>query len=158
MEAQQIQDQVNARLELRAEHGHGRKTHSTGSPRPGKLVDWLADRFPRRGGCGDKTGPPAEGGIQKLDVLRACPLLRAVHGCGTPRTGQGVVDVARHDEPSLGQPGVQAGQVNPGQSGQRPPPRGSSSPAESSSRPPNACTIPAPPSVLALPPMPSTIV
>src|SRR5687767_3618630 len=41
--------------------------------------------------------------------------------CGTPRAGQWVVDVARHDEPSLGQPGVQAGQVNPGQSGQRPP-------------------------------------
>ena len=73
MEAQQIQNQVNARLQLRAEHGHSPKTHSTGSPCPGKLVDGLVGRFPRRGGCGDKPGPPAEGAIQKLDVLRARP-------------------------------------------------------------------------------------
>src|SRR4029450_8930941 len=113
--------QLNARLELSAEHGHRRKTHPTGGPGPGKLVEGLASRLPPSGGCGDKTGPPAEGGIKQLDVLRACPLLGAVDGCGTLRTGQWVVDVARHDEPSLGQPRIQAGQVNSVQSGKRAP-------------------------------------
>ena len=105
-----------------------------------------------------RSAQSVQGAVQPVDVLRTGALLRSEHRRGTVRPEQRVVHVAGHHDRGLTQPGAQPdrGRRRPGRP-VLPPPGGRSCPAASNSRAPSAWTMPAPPSVLALPPMPSTI-
>ena len=96
--------------------------------------------------------------VQLLDVVGVGALLRPVHRGGAVRSGQRVVHVAGHHDLGAGQAGVHPGQVEPVDVGQSAATVddlravGGEQPARRAREP-----CPAPPSVPALPPMPTTI-
>ena len=104
----------------------------------------------------------------RAQVARACSrvatsagvgaLLRAEDGGRAGRAEQRIVHVGGHDDLGRAQGGAQRGQVDAGQPGQARHRRARGRrPSASRSRAPSAWAMPAPPSVDALPPRPSTI-
>ena len=123
--------------------------------RPGAVA---AAPTPVHGGL-DDVGPAGERGVQRRHVVRRGALLRPVHrgravrrraaGCRRRWPPPRVVSASagcRPDRSTRSRSRERGAAVRPVRA-----------PSASSSRAPSACSMPAPPSVLALPPMPSTI-
>ena len=100
----------------------------------------------------------AERAVEQQDVLGVGTLLRPVHGRGTARAAQRVVDVARGNEGDRGCRHARRAAAGRCARGPRAsaPPGPTSPPAASRNRPPSACAMPTPPSFVALPPMHTT--
>ena len=152
-EAAQVQEVVDARPDL-----------ARPAARPRRIRDRPRHRLPgsarrsRRGRGGHQVRPVREGTVEQRDAspppppsaARRRPPLRTGRSAGCPRRRP-----PRTSSPPAGSPGRRAPAGRRRADSRRPPRR--TGPVDPDSRAPRAATIPAPPSVVALPPMPSTM-
>lgn len=104
----------------------------------------------------DEVRQPCEASLEGGDIIGIPPLLRAEHSRGSLRAEQRVVDIAREHHLDSREARVEPRQVNVDEPGERRA-AGLHGPPPVDSLTPSACSMPAPPSVHALPPTPSTI-
>ena len=141
VEPRLLHDQVHARMELERR----KPVREAQQPEPHAARRAGARRLAlTAAGCHlERVREPGEPRVEDPDLLRVGALLRPVRRGGAERSEQRVGDVARDPQARLREPRIQAGKVD----GRR----------SSSTRAPSARRIPAPPSLVALPPIPSAM-
>ena len=140
-EPDQVEHQVDARLQLGAEHGHGRRSRRR-RPRPRPAGRGRARGVPRPA-ASSSVGPARQRGVEQRDVVRARrpsagrrpPRPRSARAAGCPRRWRRPPAVGA----SRGCSPLRSTRSSPASAA---PPRGSSAPSASSSRAPSACNMP----------------
>ena len=153
VEADEVEHQVDARAQLGAQQRRRRRSRLRRRRRrpacPGGPASGLACHERRPSGSRAASSSATSSGV--------APFCGPKTAAAPRRPGQRVVDVAGDHELDAGHRSRERGSGRPTRRRpEPPPPRPTSLPSASSSRAPSACTMPAPPSVDALPPMPST--
>ena len=158
-EPDEVEHEADARLELGAEHGHGREP----DPARGRPPRALGRRGTRRvrlpTAARRRRRRPS--GPARRPAPRRPPATRP-SAARTPRPrrcgpSSGLSTSLATTTRVSASAGCRPERSSRARSASAAPPGRSSCPSASRSRAPSACSIPAPPSVLALPPMPSTI-
>ena len=149
-ETDQVQDQLYTGAEGCPEDRHGCEGDTAGRTGAGNVgtVPTGRRRHDRR--------PVGQRLVEHDDILGCRAFLRAVHDRSAMRPVERVVDVGRDDDLGGAKRGVQVGQIQPTQPAEPAAATGQRLAFLVEQGAPRASTIPAPPSVLALPPTPST--